>query len=536
MGVYKKAVITNAGRALLARSIAGEIVMQFSRAVTSSHIYPSDTDFKGYTSLEGIQQTVIPSNVQVVNDTLISVRALFGNESISESYLIQNIGLYATDGSEEVLFSVSQAATPDEMPAYNGVAPSSFIYTIQATVSQASSLSLTINPAGTATTQDIVDLDDVKLDRQGDVSETVVETLEPFADKFPIPSAGDKIKQFFGKILTFLRNIKPLEADVTYYVATTGSDTTGDGTSAKPFKTIQYALNILPKDLGGYSATIKISDGTYNENILISGFINGNVLLVRSVNQDILNTACNIYKIRGITVSARIFISGINVIASDTDAFSFTNCSNVIIIASQAIISNPNTGFVLDASNIRLEGCRVSNYGYVVRAAYNSQCFSLNWVNSTNNTYGISSINGSIVCCAGNQPSGNIQSRKTEGGGIFFYENGTQISDIISSGLSCAWGTLTGGYVRHGSVTGSAMVTIQCNVVLTTASSTATGYIISGFPKPSSGKNISVSVSAQKWIANAYIDASTGNIVIYFGTALTSGSEVLINVTYATNS
>ncbi len=33
MGVYKKAVITDAGRAMMARSIAGEITINFSRVV-----------------------------------------------------------------------------------------------------------------------------------------------------------------------------------------------------------------------------------------------------------------------------------------------------------------------------------------------------------------------------------------------------------------------------------------------------------------------------------------------------------------------
>ncbi|WP_367569028.1 hypothetical protein [Lacrimispora sp.] len=284
MGVYKKAVITDAGRAMMARSIAGEAVMQFSRAVTSSYTYPPDTDFKGYISLEGVRQTVIPSNVQVVNDTLISVRGLFGNESIPESYLIQNIGLYATDGNEEILFSVSQATAPDEMPAYNGVAPSSFIYTIQAAISQASSLSLTINPAGTATAQDIQDLAGAKLDKHGDISETVVETLEPIENKFPIPAAGEKVKTFFGKILTFLRNIKPLEADVTYYIASSGSDVTGDGTQTKPFKSITKALNTSPKNLNGYTATISIADGTYTEDVYINGFADGHLIINGNVS------------------------------------------------------------------------------------------------------------------------------------------------------------------------------------------------------------------------------------------------------------
>ena len=66
-----------------------------------------------------------------------------------------------------------------------------------------------------------------------------------------------------------------LTGDVTVYVATTGSDVTGDGTSAAPYATIQKALDSLPKWLDGYTATIDIAAGTYNEAIRVSGFQGG---------------------------------------------------------------------------------------------------------------------------------------------------------------------------------------------------------------------------------------------------------------------
>ena len=45
MGVYKKAVITEAGEALVARAVSGEVTIQFSNAVTSSYTY-SEGKFK----------------------------------------------------------------------------------------------------------------------------------------------------------------------------------------------------------------------------------------------------------------------------------------------------------------------------------------------------------------------------------------------------------------------------------------------------------------------------------------------------------
>lgn len=59
----------------------------------------------------------------------------------------------------------------------------------------------------------------------------------------------------------------------TVYVATTGSDTTGDGSSANPWRTIQYAVNqarsILYPTNGASGYTILVSPGTYAESVTI---------------------------------------------------------------------------------------------------------------------------------------------------------------------------------------------------------------------------------------------------------------------------
>ena len=59
------------------------------------------------------------------------------------------------------------------------------------------------------------------------------------------------------------------------YVATTGNDDTGNGTSANPYKTITKALSVAPKNLAGLSITIHIATGTYAETVAIKGFTGG---------------------------------------------------------------------------------------------------------------------------------------------------------------------------------------------------------------------------------------------------------------------
>lgn len=60
-------------------------------------------------------------------------------------------------------------------------------------------------------------------------------------------------------------------ANVTTYVATTGNDTTGDGTSGNPYATVTKALSTLPRSIG-FVQTIDVADGTYAETISLTGF------------------------------------------------------------------------------------------------------------------------------------------------------------------------------------------------------------------------------------------------------------------------
>ena len=95
-------------------------------------------------------------------------------------------------------------------------------------------------------------------------------------------SAGAKTKYvLWSAVKTALSSVFApcLTANSTIYVATTGSDTTGDGTSGAPYATIQKALNVSPKILCGYTLTINIAGGTYTGAVSVSGFTGGTVIL-----------------------------------------------------------------------------------------------------------------------------------------------------------------------------------------------------------------------------------------------------------------
>lgn len=70
-----------------------------------------------------------------------------------------------------------------------------------------------------------------------------------------------------------------LTEDVTVYVSKSGSDVSGDGTSAAPYLTIQKAIDSLPKCLGGFDALVDIGSGTYAERVNVEGFYGGKLTL-----------------------------------------------------------------------------------------------------------------------------------------------------------------------------------------------------------------------------------------------------------------
>lgn len=75
-----------------------------------------------------------------------------------------------------------------------------------------------------------------------------------------------------GNILE-LYNMTGARSDLYIYVdASTGSDDTGNGTAANPYRTISKALSVLPHNLEGKDVAISIAGGTYNEDVTIRGF------------------------------------------------------------------------------------------------------------------------------------------------------------------------------------------------------------------------------------------------------------------------
>lgn len=201
-----------------------------------------------------------------------------------------------------------------------------------------------------------------------------------------------------------------LTKDVTLYVTNTGNDASGDGSVDSPFRTIQAAINTVPKNMGGHTVTIDIEAGTYEERLIINGFSGGRLVigvygrstLVRGI--DIDNSSVIVTNISKIT-----YAEGFNGNLFDVD-----NGSNVLI----------SQGIAIDGTNGGLVG------GLEVRSNSVVSVDSNNQMTFTNLFSAIGASRGSTVALARIGGSSVYFGITVGFGSVVSYDTSTLVADV----------------------------------------------------------------------------------------------------------
>lgn len=247
MGVYRAAIVTENGQNLIAQALANEKPLIFTSAKTSSYSYPVGTDVPALTGLQDVVQSVLPFDSKVLGGNVAQVSVRFDNDGVDQTYRIETIGLYAKiEGGAETLFSVTQATTPDEMPVQSDISPSAYIYNIQHTVQNASQITLTVNPAGTATVQDIMDIETPEFDDSG-----TVEGISSFPSFLETMKSKMNFFQFFRNLKAGLQFVLHAGQIVNNCV----TDNAGLPLSAAQGKALMDKYTQLYSDLNIYKRT-----------------------------------------------------------------------------------------------------------------------------------------------------------------------------------------------------------------------------------------------------------------------------------------
>lgn len=151
MAQYAKAVLTDDGAMLLAKSLAGQCKIEFVCMATGNGEYAenekTEEALEKISGLKSQKQRFNFASIKAYNDNAVILSANITNEEIpGEGYYIQEIGLYAREAGiegTEVLYSIVLAETADYLPPYNGYSPAVIIQRYSVAVGNAEEVSIT---------------------------------------------------------------------------------------------------------------------------------------------------------------------------------------------------------------------------------------------------------------------------------------------------------------------------------------------------------------------------------------------------------
>lgn len=218
-----------------------------------------------------------------------------------------------------------------------------------------------------------------------------------------------------------------LTANKTLYVDATNGDDSNAGTQSKPFKTIQAAINSLPKNLGNYAATINVAAGDYNERIEVYGFTGGNSYRPFTIKGS--STRDETRKVRAISLgnnSTCIRIEGLYVIGeSDTiGSAAAVNISGSIAQFSNISIKYKDTktiGMSVGASSaaqVAIETAVVDGFSRGISLNVASVA-SIRNINIKNCETGISAVSAIAMGLGVSYENVTTTTVKSDGGQIF---------------------------------------------------------------------------------------------------------------------
>lgn len=145
MATYNQFVVTDAGRALLAKAVANKGAFTLSSIKTSSHTY-TQSAIAALTSLADVKQSFPLASATTVDSTTVKLQFNVTNVGLSASYTLATLGVYAQYNNSETLFAVSTANNPDVMNAEQaGALVRNILTTIYIKTANASSISIAVD-------------------------------------------------------------------------------------------------------------------------------------------------------------------------------------------------------------------------------------------------------------------------------------------------------------------------------------------------------------------------------------------------------
>ena len=198
-------------------------------------------------------------------------------------------------------------------------------------------------------------------------------------------------------------SIISLQEDKTLYVdATNGSDT-NSGTQSSPLRTIQAAIDLIPKNIGKYDVTINVAPGRYTDYVEIENFIGSGSVVINgsgpgvnlSRNAFLTNCRCSVVLSLlnfsgnvGITVTNcdSVHFSALDITGAGDTGYGIRVEGTKDFQISGSTLSNVRTGIIILSSFAWISATRFSYMTIAVSAKSSSGVSGIVKFDS-NNTY-----------------------------------------------------------------------------------------------------------------------------------------------------
>lgn len=347
MNIWQNAVMTNLGLALQSKLISGNTLTITKVVIGSGYVTPGL--LMQQTNVTEPKKTLTQvSSISYPEEGKCAIKININNDDVVTGYTAKQIGFFANDPDlGEILYCIAQAETGQgtivpadyEMPGYSAEWTFYFEY------GMADDVTVVVDPAGAISMDQMI----------------------AYVSQNYILKTGDTMT---GDL--YINNnivLSGLTENVTLYVATTGSDTTGDGTSAAPYQTIAKALSALPKNLNGKTATINIAAGTYSEpRVDVTSFKDGEMIITGASSSAKPSISNGIYVNK---CSAAVTLRYLTLTSSSTGSqgAGIVNCQQATIdtCAVTSSTNQQNHGILIDSlSTAYIVGTHVTNCNYAV--------------------------------------------------------------------------------------------------------------------------------------------------------------------------
>ena len=384
MSTFTLNSITVQGLGVISRLIAGS-TLEFTRIAVGDGALPSDKTPLTVTDLSNRLFDVDISSVQSDGTGSATVTGLFSNEGREMGFFYRELGLFAKDPAtgKEILYCYGNAAADAEWISPSG-ASSVIEKEVKITTLVGNAEKVTAN-----------------------IKSGLYETKEEVARIASLKADLDATAADGGRVLAEQMRF---DQEQILYVDAAAADG-GDGSEAKPFKTIAAA--VAARYLGAPVIYINVKPGTYAEKI--------NIPRSPDTTWRIIRNGTGVVSFQGLKADNAAYLV-LDYLTFNAPALSTENCVDVLNCAHSSfsnvtINGNTNlTGCHVSAGRARFFQTIFNNCGVAI-AATNGSYISMNGTSGTGNVRGVHTDN-SLVLLTEHTIEAQIPTERRNGGTI----------------------------------------------------------------------------------------------------------------------